>query len=158
VKKEGARKEILQKEAQKLLDDCGKKMFSCGLGCSWAGKRDSISVARCRNSKSSFSFVGDRTLIDKDDVEETVGRNKGRRHLRLTNSLSEKNQLAALEALKNLLDQGDHYLAILTMISREIRLLLQARVLVDSGKNCQNSVTAWNTAGSRMFFIRHFMN
>ena len=52
----------------------------------------------------------------------------------LTNALSEKSQLAALNALKNLLDQGIHHLMILTMISREIRLLLQARILVDSGK------------------------
>jgi len=133
VKKEGARKEILQKEAQKLLDDCGKKMSPAA----WValGRKTGFDFRRSMSElEKLISFVGDRTLIDKDDVEEAVGRTKEDDIFALTNSLSEKNQLAALEALKNLLDQGDHYLAILTMISREIRLLLQARVLVDSGK------------------------
>ena len=133
VKKEGARKEILQKEAQKLLDDCGKKMSPAA----WValGRKTGFDFRRSMSElEKLISFVGDRTLIDKDDVEEAVGRTKEDDIFALTNSLSEKNQLAALEALKNLLDQGDHYLAILTMISREIRLLLQARILVDSGK------------------------
>ena len=42
--------------------------------------------------------------------------------------------MAALAALRALLDQGTHHLIILSMIVREIRLLLQARILVDSGK------------------------
>jgi DNA polymerase-3 subunit delta len=133
VKKESARKEILQKEAQKILDNCGKKMSPAA----WIalGRKTGFDFRRSMSElEKLISFVGDRTLIDKDDVEEAVGRTKEDDIFALTNSLSEKNQLAALEALKNLLDQGDHYLAILTMISREIRLLLQARVLVDSGK------------------------
>jgi len=36
--------------------------------------------------------------------------------------------------LRALLDQGLHHLMILTMIVREIRLLLQARILVNSAK------------------------
>jgi DNA polymerase-3 subunit delta len=42
--------------------------------------------------------------------------------------------LAALAALRALLDQGTHHLIILSMIVREIRFLLQARILVDSAK------------------------
>jgi DNA polymerase-3 subunit delta len=81
-----------------------------------------------------ISFVGERELIDKDDVEEAVGRTKEDEIFALTNALGEKNQVAALDALQNLMNQGIHHLMILTMISREIRLLLQARILVDSEK------------------------
>jgi len=133
VKKEYARKEILQKEAQKLLADCGKKMSPAA----WIalGKKTGFDFRRSMSElEKLISFVGDKTLIDKDDVEEAVGRTKEDDIFALTNALGEKNQLAALDALKNLLDQGTHHLIILTMISREIRLLLQARVLVDSGK------------------------
>jgi DNA polymerase-3 subunit delta len=133
VKKEYARKEILQKEAQKLLDDCGKKMSPPA----WIalGKKTGFDFRRSMSELEKLvSFVGDKALIDKDDVEEAVGRTKEDDIFALTNALGEKNQLAALEALKNILDQGTHHLIILTMISREIRLLLQARVLVDSGK------------------------
>lgn len=133
VKKETARREILQKEAQKLLDSCGRKMSPAA----WMalGRKTGFDFRRSMSElEKLIAFIGDKTLIDKDDVEEAVGRTKEDDIFALTNSLSEKNQLAALEALKHLLDQGEHHLAILTMVSREIRLLLQARVLVDSGK------------------------
>jgi DNA polymerase-3 subunit delta len=95
VKKEYARKEILQKEAQKLLDGCGKKMAPAA----WIalGKKTGFDF---RNSLSELgkliSFVGERALIDKEDVEEAVGRTREEEIFALTNALSEKNQLAAI--------------------------------------------------------------
>ncbi|MBN1470300.1 MAG: DNA polymerase III subunit delta [Syntrophaceae bacterium] len=133
VKQEVARKEILQKHVHKLLNESGKKMSPAA----WMilGRKTGFDFRRSMSElEKLISFVGDRTLIDKDDVEEAVGRTKEDDIFALTNALSEKNQLAALNALQNLLDQGIHHLMILTMISREIRLLLQARILVDSGK------------------------
>lgn len=133
VKKEYARKEILQQEARKLLDNCGKKMSPAA----WValGKKTGFDFRRSMSELEKLvAYIGDRALIDKDDVEEAVGRTKEDEIFALTNALGEKNQLAALESLKNILDQGTHHLIILTMISREIRFLLQARVLVDSGK------------------------
>lgn len=133
IKKEGVRKEILQKEAQKLLDSCGKKMSPSA----WValGKKTGFDFRRSMSElEKLISYVGERPIIDKNDVEEAVGRTKEDEIFALTNALGEKNNLAALDALKNLLNQGNHHLVILTMISREIRLLLQARTLVDSGK------------------------
>ncbi|MFA5324364.1 MAG: DNA polymerase III subunit delta [Smithella sp.] len=133
MKQEGVRKEILQKHVQKLLSESGKKMSPAA----WItlGRKTGFDFRRSMSElEKLISFVGDRTLIDKDDVEEAVGRTKEDDIFALTNALSEKNQLAALNALQNLLDQGIHHLMILTMISREIRLLLQARILVESGK------------------------
>ena len=118
VKKETARREILQKEAQNLLDSCGKKMSPAA----WMalGRKTGFDFRRSMSElEKLISFVGDRALIDKDDIEEAVGRTKEDDIFALTNSLSEKNQLAALEALKHLLDQGEHHLAILTMVSRK---------------------------------------
>jgi DNA polymerase-3 subunit delta len=133
VKKEYARREILQKEAQKLLNDCGKKMSPAA----WValGRKTGFDFRRSMSElEKLISFVGDSELIDKDDVDEAVGRTKEDDIFALTNALGEKNHLAALDSLQNLLDQGIHHLMILTMVSREIRLLLQARILVDSGK------------------------
>ena len=133
VKKEYARKEILQKEAQNILDGCGKKMSPAA----WIalGKKTGFDFRRSVSElEKLISFVGDKNLIDKDDVEEAVGKTKEEEIFALTNALGEKNQLNALNALKNLLDQGIHHLMIVTMISREIRLLMQSRILVDSGK------------------------
>lgn len=133
VKNEAARKETLQKQAQQLLDSCGKKMSSAA----WValGKKTGFDLRRSMSElEKLISFVGDHTVVEKDDVEEAIGRTKEDDIFALTTALSEKNQLAALEALKNLLDQGIHHLMILTMLVREARLLLQARILADSGK------------------------
>lgn len=133
MKQEGARKEILQKHVHKLLNESGKKMSPAA----WMilGRKTGFDFRRSMSElEKLISFVGDRALIDKEDVEEAVGRTKEDDIFALTNALSEKRQLNALNALQNLLDQGIHHLMILTMISREIRLLLQARILVDSGK------------------------
>lgn len=133
VKKETARKEILQQEARKLLESCGKKMSPAA----WIalGKKTGFDFRRSLSElEKLIAFVGDRVGIEKEDVEEAVGRTKEDDIFALTNALSEKNQLAVLDALKHLLDQNMHHLMILTMMSREIRFLLQARVLVDSGK------------------------
>jgi len=133
VKSETARKETLQKQAQRLLDSQGKKLSSAA----WValGRKTGFDLRRSMSElEKLISYVGDKALIDKEDVEEAVGRTKEEEIFALTTALSEKNQLAALDALKNLLNQGTHHLMILTMLVREIRLLLQARILVDSGK------------------------
>jgi DNA polymerase-3 subunit delta len=133
VKKEQARAEILQKESEKLLNKFGKKMSTAA----WValGRKTGFDFRRSISElEKLISFVGDSELIDKDDVDEAVGKTKEDEIFALTNALGEKKQFAAFDSLQNLLDQGIHHLMIMTMISREIRLLLQARVLVDSGK------------------------
>ena len=133
VKNETARKETLQRQAQQLLDGYGKKLSPAA----WValGKKTGFDLRRSMSELEKLvSFVGERKMVEKEDVEEAVGRTKEDEVFALTTALSEKNQLAALGALKNLLDQGIHHLIILTMMVREVRLLLQARLLVDSGK------------------------
>jgi DNA polymerase-3 subunit delta len=132
-KGESSRRETLQKQAQQLLERHGKKMSPPA----WIalGKKTGFDLRRSMSELEKLvSYIGDKTLIDKDDVEEAVGRTREDDIFDLTAALSEKNQLAALEALQNLLNQGIHHLIILSMLVREIRLLLQARTLADSGK------------------------
>ena len=130
---EAAQKEILQKEVQKLLDRYGKKLSPAA----WIalGKKTGFELRRSLTElEKLIFFVGERGTVEEEDVEEVVGKTKEDSIFDLTTALSEKNQLAALAALRALLDQGLHHLMILTMIVREIRFLLQARILVDSGK------------------------
>jgi DNA polymerase-3 subunit delta len=130
---EAAQKEILKKEAQKLLDGYGKKLSPAA----WIalGKKTGFELRRSLTElEKLIFFVGDRGAVEEKDVEEVVGKTREDSIFDLTTALSEKNQLAALAALRALLDQGTHHLIILSMIVREIRLLLQARILVDSAK------------------------
>ena len=130
---EAAQKESLKKEAQKLLDGYGKKLSPAA----WIalGKKTGFELRRSLTElEKLIFFVGERGTVEEKDVEEVVGKTREDSIFDLTTALSEKNQLSALAALRALLDQGTHHLIILSMIVREIRLLLQARILVDSAK------------------------
>ncbi len=133
ARSEAVQKENLTKEAQKLLESCGKKLtpaawIALGKKTGWELRRSMTELEKL------VFFVGESPLIEENDVEEVVGRTKEDSIFALTAAFSEKNQLAALNALKALLDQGLHHLMILTMLVKEIRFLLQARILVDAGK------------------------
>jgi DNA polymerase III subunit delta len=133
IKGETATKETLKLEAQKLIGRCGKSLVPAA----WIalGKKTGFQLRPSLNElQKLISFVGERSVIDEKDVEAVVGKTREDSVFDLTNALSEKNAAAALSALKALLDQGIHHLMILTMISREIRLLLQASILVRSGR------------------------
>ena len=133
TKGEAAQKELLKQQARKLLESNGKNLTPAA----WIvlGKKTGFELRRSlAELEKLIFFVGDRSSIDEKDVEEVVGKTREDSIFDLTAALSEKNQLAALAALRALLDQGLHHLMILTMIVREVRLLLQARILVDSGK------------------------
>jgi DNA polymerase-3 subunit delta len=130
---DAAQKEALRHEAQKLLAQYSKKVTPDA----WIalGKKTAFELrGSLMELGKLISFVGERSTIDQKDVEEVVGKTKEDSIFDLTTALSEKNQLAALNALRALLDQGIHHLMVLTMIVREIRFLLQARIMVNSEK------------------------
>ena len=80
------------------------------------------------------AYAGAVTLIDAVDVEEVIGKTKEATIFELTDALGEKKLSQALLILKDLLEQGVHHLVILKMLTREIRLLLYAQLLLMSGK------------------------
>ena len=133
TKGEAAQKELLKNQARKLLERYGKNLTPAA----WIalGKKTGFELRRSlAELEKLIFFVGDRGSVEEKDVEEVVGKTREDSIFDLTTALSEKNQLAALAALRALLDQGLHHLMILSMIVREIRLLLQARILVNSAK------------------------
>jgi DNA polymerase-3 subunit delta len=133
TKGETAQKELLKNSARKLLESYGKNLTPAA----WIslGKKTGFELRRSLvELEKLVFFVGDRGSVEEKDVEEVVGKTREDSIFDLTTALSEKNQRAALAALRALLDQGIHHLMILSMIVREIRLLLQARILVDSTK------------------------
>jgi DNA polymerase-3 subunit delta len=131
-RREADRRETLQKQARRLLEENGKKMSPAA----WLAleQKTGFDLRRAISElEKLIAYVGDKPGIDNADVEEAVGRTREDDIFALTNALSQKNGPATLEALQSLLRQGVHHLIILSMMVREIRLLLQARALVDSG-------------------------
>ncbi len=74
------------------------------------------------------------TVIGGDDVARVVGQNREERIFELTNALARKDLERGLLVMKRLMDQDVHPLALLSMIAREVRFLIQAKLLVRSGR------------------------
>ena len=67
-------------------------------------------------------------------MEAVIGKTKEDTVFDLTGALSGRNLTAALQTLHDLLDQGLHPLMIISMITKEIRFLFQAKLLIASGR------------------------
>ncbi|MEA2013956.1 MAG: DNA polymerase III subunit delta [Thermodesulfobacteriota bacterium] len=81
-----------------------------------------------------IAYVGDRKTIDKNDIDAVVTKTSEDSVFDLTSAIVDKNTLNALQTLQQLFDQGVNHLLILAMITREIRLLLQGKMLLESGR------------------------
>ena len=79
------------------------------------------------------TFAGKRQRIEKSDVEELVSRTSSDRIFDLTNAICRKSLPLALANLKSILEKGDHPLLIHNMLTRQIRFLLQARLMLENG-------------------------
>ena len=74
--------------------------------------------------------AGDRRVIDEKDVAGLVGKSKEDSVFSLTAALAEKKAALGLTVLHELIVQGVQPLMILAMLTREIRFLLQAKILL----------------------------
>jgi DNA polymerase-3 subunit delta len=85
------------------------------------------------------TFVGEKQRIEKGDVEELVTRTSFDSIFDLTNAISQRSLPLALANLKSVMEKGDHpdvkkrILGIHAMLTRHIRLLLQAKLLLENG-------------------------
>jgi DNA polymerase-3 subunit delta len=132
TKNETRQKRMLMDTAKDLLAGRGKKLTPGA----WAaiGKKTGFGL---RNSMSAIeklvSYTGGKSVIEEDDVEEAIGKTREDTVFDLTAAIVGKNLDIALLTLKDLLDQGVHHLLLLAMIIREIRLLLHAKIFINSG-------------------------
>ncbi|MCF8053948.1 MAG: hypothetical protein K9K75_01840 [Deltaproteobacteria bacterium] len=81
-----------------------------------------------------ITFVGDRETITTSDVESVIGRTKKEAIFELSSALSKRNVTRALSQLGELLERGEHQQTILAVITREVRMLLHAKLFAASGK------------------------
>ncbi len=133
AKNEAKQKFLLLETAQEFLARRGKKLTPAA----WEaiGGRTAFSLRDSMLALEKLvSYAGEAPLIDVGDVEAVVGKTKEDSVFELTAALVEKKLPQALMVLKDLLEQGIHHLVIMKMVTREIRLLLYAKLLLRSGK------------------------
>ena len=133
AKKEAQTRQVLTEEAAKLFARNGKSL-TAGAWAALGGKTGFELRSSLNELEKLILYSGHRQVIDEKDVEAVVSRTREDKVFDLTAALAEKNVKAALAALGALLEQGEHPLMILSMIGREVRHLLQASLLIGSGK------------------------
>jgi len=74
-------------------------------------------------------FVGEREEVGVKDVEALVGETRVRSIFQLTDAVSSRNLDLSLRCLTSLLESGEEPLAVIGMLSRQIRLLIRAKAL-----------------------------
>ena len=132
AKGENRQKFLLLETAQDLLSLRGKKL-SPDAWQAIGGKTGFDLRKSMAALEKLIIHTGDKPVIDAGDVEEAVGKTKEDTVFDLTTALVERNLPQSLTVLQDLLEQGLHYMVIMKMIMREIRLLLYAKLLVMSG-------------------------
>ncbi|UCD71197.1 MAG: DNA polymerase III subunit delta [Syntrophobacterales bacterium] len=83
--------------------------------------------------EKTVAFVGEKTVIELEDVEEVVSEVKTRTVFELTDAIGVRNSLEALRILRRMLQAGEAHLKILGMIARQFRLIWRAKYLVSRG-------------------------
>ncbi|MCX5819326.1 MAG: DNA polymerase III subunit delta [Deltaproteobacteria bacterium] len=133
IKGEARQQQAVMEMAAGLLGEWGKRLSSGA----WAalGRKTGFDIRESLAAiEKLITYVGGKTVIEAADVEAVIGRTKEERGFDLTGAIAERNLTAALRSLRELLDQGDPPLMIFSMITKEIRFLLHAKLLIASGR------------------------
>lgn len=133
VKGEARQQQVVMEMSAGLLAGRGKRL-SPG---AWTalGQKTGFSLRESLGAiEKLVTYSGEKAVIEAADVEAVIGRTKEDSVFDLTGAISGRHLTAALRTLKDLLDQGSPPLMIFSMITREIRFLLQAKLLLASGR------------------------
>jgi DNA polymerase-3 subunit delta len=133
LKGEARQKNALMDTAKDLLAQSGKKLTPDA----WIamGRKTGFNLAESMKAlETLITYTGDKISIEESDIEEVVGKTKEDTVFDLTGALVARKLDVALSNLKDLFDQGINHVLILSMIAREIRFLLHAKMFIRSGK------------------------
>ncbi|MFA7683211.1 MAG: DNA polymerase III subunit delta [Syntrophales bacterium] len=132
VRTEQRQKERLMNQARKMLASCGKTL--AGEAWETLGRKTGFQLRESIQAvEKLIVFVGDRKRISAEDVEAVVGKSREDSVFALVAAMTERNLAGSLRVFQDLLLQGVSPLMILGMISRELRNLLHAKLLLQSG-------------------------
>jgi len=97
-----------------------------------------------RNELEKLSlFAAGKKKIDLSDVEEVVGRSRDTIFYEITEGIARRDRARALADLKDLLRQGVAAGAILSLLGREIRFLLQAKWILEERPAIRRSLGSY---------------
>lgn len=106
-----------------------------------------------RELEKLICYVGDREIIQMDDVEEICTSQTENRIFDMIHMMAEKRQKEALELYYDLLALKEPPMRILFLLVRQFNILLQVKTMVAAGME-QNQIA--DRAGLRSFTIRRY--
>jgi DNA polymerase III subunit delta len=131
---------LLMDKTRELLERSGKSLAPAA----WLalGRKTGFDLeASTRALEKLVAFTGERHQIRQEDIEQVIGKTKEDSVFDLTTALGDKLASKALTVLRELVgDQGVQPLVVLSMLVREIRFLLHARIFINSGR-----LRSWQT-------------
>jgi DNA polymerase III subunit delta len=134
AKGEARGQSLLMDKTRELLERSGKSLAPAA----WLalGRKTGFDLdSSTRALEKLVAFTGERSQIRPEDVEQVIGKTKEDNIFDLTTALGDKMASKALTVLKELIgDQGVQPLVVLSMVVREIRFLLHARIFINSGQ------------------------
>ncbi|MEI7591278.1 MAG: DNA polymerase III subunit delta [Deltaproteobacteria bacterium] len=131
IKKEIQQKDALIEIAKASLEQAQKKITPSA----WEiiGRKIGYDFYDAMNAINKLiAYVGEKNIIDANDVEVAIGKTKEDAIFELSSALTRKDMNGAVSLLADLLERGEHHQVILAVISREIRMLLHANILLSS--------------------------
>ena len=99
-------------------------------------------------------YVGEKAVIESDDVKEAIADVGGVTIFNLVDCIGSKDREGALNALRKLLEVGEYPLKILTMITRQMRLLTRAKEMLKEGSS---HADVGRKLGVRGFYLKGFL-
>ncbi|MCX7635145.1 MAG: DNA polymerase III subunit delta, partial [Syntrophales bacterium] len=132
VKGEKRQRSQLEAAAAELLAAAGKTMTEEA----WLalGRKTGFDLAVSMGAlERLILYTEGRRTIGAEDVETLIVRSREEDIFALTTALAEGKTALALQILNAIIDGGTAPLMILTMVAREVRLLLHARIILDYG-------------------------
>ena len=132
TKTETKQKEIAGNISREILAKSGKALSPAAFQA--LGKKTGFDLKAMTGAIEKLSvYAGDKESIDEKDISALIKKTQEESVFSLTASIAERNTKKALAILSDLLDQGLHHLMILSMVVREVRILLYTKLLLQSG-------------------------
>ena len=80
-----------------------------------------------------IAFVGEKTQIDERDIQTLVAHSSFDSIFALTDAVGKRSTSQALSSLHSVLSSGEPPIKVNALIARQIRLMLQAKLLIENG-------------------------
>ncbi len=127
--KSGTQRDLLMEGIGKILAKSGKRLSPEAM--QEMGRRTGFNLRMSQKElEKLITYAGDKSTIDKRDVDAVTGKSSEDSIFDLTAAIVDKDTEKALTTLRELLNRGIHYMVILSMIIREVRFLLQGKILL----------------------------